>query len=637
MKGYSLICAYAKTSRGIGFRGTIPWSIPDEMKHFKKITTCYNGTINQSTNQENIVIMGRKTWDSLSPKYKPLVNRKNYIISKQMSMGSYLFDKAKNSLERWHPEDDNNSVIEVVNDYREAIELIERKHGLSNCFNIGGSQLYTDALKDPKCIRLYLTEINDDTNKYEPNKYETNKYETNKYETNKYDTNKYETNKYETNKYDTNKYDTFFPAIPQRFRLVSTEEVIAHGKFLMNEQSISDNNIKMRYMVYEDWTDKHSEEHNYLNILREIIGGRSAPCGSNMSDSNMSGSILNSTSSGSTMSGSNMSGSTMSGSTLTKNKQNIRPDRTGIGTIALFGRQMRFSLANNVMPLLTTKRVYWKGVVEELLFFLRGDHDNRKLQAQNVHIWDGNTTREYLDKYQKQHIETHDLGLAYGVQWRASGAKLGNINTDYRGKGIDQLAELIANIKNDPYSRRLIINAWNVPQLEDMALVPCHMMYQFFVDFDNNEFHEQTKTNENEQDKNKQNTNKQNTNNETPNQQNTNQQNRGKLSCMMTQRSCDMFLGVPFNIASCALLTHIIAKTCGLDAHEIIVNMGDAHIYQNHMDQVQEQLKRECFRFPTIEITKSLESVADIEALTFNDIKLNQYHSWPTIKAEMAI
>jgi len=199
-----------------------------------------------------------------------------------------------------------------------------------------------------------------------------------------------------------------------------------------------------------------------------------------------------------------------------------------VHNLVIFGTQLKFSL-RETLPLLTTKKVFFRGVVEELLFFLRGDHDNRKLQAVGVHIWDANTTRDYLDRTGRPHLEEHDLGLAYGVQWRAAGAKLGTLGTKYRG--IDQLAKVIHLIKTEPTSRRILMNAWNVADLNDMALPPCHVLYQFGV-FD------------------------------------------GRLNCVMFQRSADVFLGLPFNIASTGLLVHILAAVTGLVAG------GNDHIHR---------------------------------------------------------
>lgn len=213
--------------------------------------------------------------------------------------------------------------------------------------------------------------------------------------------------------------DTFFPKIPKHFRKV---------------KEIRGKTPGVTFQIWKNWTFSESPEHQYIDMLRDIIDNGEE-----------------------------------------------KKDRTGIGTKSLFGKQLRFSLENETIPLLTTKKVWYKGVVEELLFFLRGDHDNRKLKKKGVHIWDGNTSREYLDRYDKKHIETDDLGLAYGVQWRAAGAKLQNIDTDYRGKGVDQIQECIDLIKYNPASRRILFHAWNIQDRDDMALVPCHIMYQFYV------------------------------------------------------------------------------------------------------------------------------------------------------------
>jgi len=256
--------------------------------------------------------------------------------------------------------------------------------------------------------------------------------------------------------------------------------------------------------------------------------------------------------------------------------------------LAVFGTQLKCSLIT--FPLLTTKKVFFRGVVEELLFFLRGDHDNRKLQAHGVHIWDDNTTREYLDRTGKCHLEEHDLGLAYGVQWRSAGSKLGSIDTKYRD-GIDQLKNVIHLIRTEPTSRRIIMSAWNVESLKDMALPPCHVLYQFDV-------------------------------------------HQGRLNCVMYQRSADVFLGLPFNIASTALLVNILANVTGLTPGEMAIFIGNAHIYKEHVDAAREQLARDPYPFPILQILKRID---DIEGLTFEDFSLIGYQSHPSIKAKIVV
>jgi len=253
----------------------------------------------------------------------------------------------------------------------------------------------------------------------------------------------------------------------------------------------------------------------------------------------------------------------------------------------------------NNFPLLTTKRIYWKGVVEELLWFLKGNTNACLLQEKGVHIWDGNSTREFLDSRGQQTRQVGDCGPIYGFQWRHYGAKYVDCYTDYSNLGIDQLKECIKTIIEDPTSRRIVMTAYNLEQLPEMSLPPCHVMYQFYVTTD------------------------------------------GHLNCFLYQRSGDMFLGVPFNIASTALLTSIIAHYTGLIPGDVRLDICDAHIYSEHLDAVNTQLQRVPTRLPTITINddNTFVSVDDImnkiESLTFDKIVLNGYNPQPTIKAPM--
>ena len=267
-----------------------------------------------------------------------------------------------------------------------------------------------------------------------------------------------------------------------------------------------------------------------------------------------------------------------------------RTDRTKVGTLSLFGAQQRWDLSQ-CFPLLTTKGVFWKGVVEELLWFVRGDTDARHLSEKGVTIWDGNASREFLDARGLVEREEGDLGPVYGFQWRHFGAPYTTCHSDYTGQGTDQLTELIATIKTDPMSRRLVMTAWNPAALRDMALPPCHIMSQFYVA-------------------------------------------DGRLSCQMYQRSCDMGLGVPFNIASYSLLTCLIAQVCGLKPGEFIHTLGDAHVYLTHVEALKEQIGRMPNTFPVLRLN---EGVREIEQFTAADITLVGYNAHPRIKMEMAL
>jgi thymidylate synthase len=247
-----------------------------------------------------------------------------------------------------------------------------------------------------------------------------------------------------------------------------------------------------------------------------------------------------------------------------------KEDRTGTGTLSVFGHQIRFDLSRG-FPLVTTKKLHLKSIIHELLWFLRGDSNVRYLQENGVSIWD-----EWAD-------ENGDLGPIYGVQWRRWKSA--------RGDTIDQVEDAVRRIRKDPDSRRIIVNAWNVGELADMALPPCHTLFQFYVA-------------------------------------------DGKLSCQLYQRSADVFLGVPFNIASYALLTHMMAQQTDLGVGEFIWTGGDCHLYLNHLEQVEEQLTREPLPLPRLAIRRKPDSIFDYR---YEDFEILNYESHPHIKAAVAV
>ena len=282
----------------------------------------------------------------------------------------------------------------------------------------------------------------------------------------------------------------------------------------------------------------------------------------------------------------------------------VKSDRTGTGTRSVFGHQMRFNLAEG-FPLLTTKKVFLKGVIHELLWFLAGDTNIKYLVDNGVHIWDNDAYRYYnelcirhgvlpvtmeafLEASQQQIVSPiegytfGDLNHIYGYQWRSWPKP--------DGSHIDQIRQVIDTIKHNPDSRRMIVSAWNVAEVENMALPPCHVLFQFYVA-------------------------------------------EGKLSCQLYQRSADTFLGVPFNIASYALLTMMIARECGLEAGEFIHTLGDTHLYLNHLEQAAEQLSRTPRKLPTMHLNPDVKSIFDFK---FEDFTLEGYDPYPTIKAPMS-
>ena len=253
------------------------------------------------------------------------------------------------------------------------------------------------------------------------------------------------------------------------------------------------------------------------------------------------------------------------------NEGTRKEDRTGTGTISVFGHQMRFDVSKG-FPLLTTKKMFTRGIIEELLWFISGDTNKKTLQAKTVHIWDGCGDDE-----------TGELGPIYGHQWRAW--------QDYEGGSIDQLMNAVETIKKNPDSRRIIVCSWNVAQIDQMGLPPCHCFYQFYVA-------------------------------------------DGKLSLQLYQRSADTFLGVPFNIASYALLLMMMAQVTGLEVGEFVHTLGDAHIYLNHLDQVKLQLSREPLQLPKMIINPEIKDIRDFK---IEDFKLEGYECHPAIKGEVSV
>ncbi len=286
-----------------------------------------------------------------------------------------------------------------------------------------------------------------------------------------------------------------------------------------------------------------------------------------------------------------------------KNEGVVKSDRTGTGTKSVFGHQMRFDLSEG-FPLLTTKKVFLKGVIHELLWFLAGDTNIKYLVENGVHIWDNDAYRYYNElciKHGVLPVSREDFLAAAGVESPIEGYRFGDLNHVYgyqwrhwdkaeEGSFVDQIAEVVETIKKNPDSRRMIVSAWNVAEVEGMALPPCHVLFQFYVA-------------------------------------------DGHLSCQLYQRSADTFLGVPFNIASYALLTMMIAQVCGLKAGEFVHTLGDTHLYLNHLEQVDEQLSREPRTLPTMHLNPDVKSVFDFR---YEDFTLEGYDPHPAIKAPMS-
>lgn len=273
-------------------------------------------------------------------------------------------------------------------------------------------------------------------------------------------------------------------------------------------------------------------------------------------------------------------------------KEGVIEDGRNGKVLTVFGSAMHFSLKDNTIPLLTTKKLAWKTCLRELLWFIRGQTSNEVLKKQNVHIWDGNASREFLDSRGLTNLKENDLGPIYGHQWRHFNAKYSDCNTDYKDQGFDQLDYIIKCLKDtkERNSRRLVMSAWNPCQLDEMALPPCHILCQFNVTDGN------------------------------------------KLSCSLYQRSCDLGLGVGFNIASYSFLTHLIAHHCNLEVLDFYYYLGNCHIYEQHIEPLREQILREPYKFPKIVIKNKYE---DIISYNVDDFEILDYEFHPLIKMEM--
>lgn len=473
------VVAASAAGRGIGWKGDLPWRIPGDMKHFKEVTSKA-----PAEGLTNAVVMGRKTWESIPPKFRPLEGRMNVVLTSapESSSGSY-------------PEG-----VVVASSLQDAWEqLATKKDSLGEIFVIGGGKVYEQAITEKYVHKVVYTEVDTPP---------------------------------------TMEFDTFFPELKD-FECADSdqENVPTHQD--------AKSGLNYRFLTY---TRSNAEEQQYLDLIQDIL------------DNGIQ-----------------------------------RGDRTGTGTMSKFGAQMRFDLRNNQLPLLTTKRTFWRGVAEEILWFISGSTNAKELSDKDIHIWDGNGSKEFLESRGLGHREEGDLGPVYGFQWRHFGAKYSDMHANYDGQGVDQLQQCIDKIINNPEDRRIIMSAWNPADLDQMALPPCHMFCQFYVDTHKNE-----------------------------------------VSCQLYQRSADMGLGVPFNIASYALLTHMVAHVTGRKAGDLVHTIGDAHVYLNHIEPLKEQLKRTPRAFPKIYLHPKKENPT-IDDFTYDDFSVVGYSPMKTIKMEMAV
>ena len=482
----NVIVAYCKKNNGIGKNNKIPWFLKNDLKNFQQITS---KTFKPYT--KNMVVMGRKTWDSIPDKHKPLKNRLNVVLTRNKDVRlKHEIESYKDTIVKY----DFNEILDVAK--------LNTAFNISNIFIIGGESLYKMALESDSISKIYVTEVYED---------------------------------YEC--------DTFFPQIDkEKYKLSYV------SKFY------SENNIYYRYLEYvnknndsvETWVNK--EEKQYLDTLHNIITNGIET-----------------------------------------------EDRTSVGTYSLFGERFVYNL-EDTFPALTTKKIFLRGVFEELMLYLSGNTDNAILNEKDIKIWNGNTSREFLDNRGLWHYPEGDMGESYGFNFRHYGGLYETCKQDYRGCGFDQLEYVLYLIKNDPNSRRIIINLWNPGTMNNAALPACLCFYQFYVDT-----------------------------------------RHKKLNLQIYIRSSDYFLANNWNTLTGALLVNMICnlKDINLTPGKLTVITGDTHIYKNHIDQVKQNLERTPLPFPKLVFKcGALESIYDYK---YEDIRLIDYCPYKNIKAPMAV
>lgn len=493
-----LIVAYRGKDRGIGNDNTIPWHISEDLLTFKTKTTNVINVPNTKI-QQSIVVMGRKTWDSIPIKFRPLKNRLNYVVSTNTS------DEFKHEIESHQ----NTFLINNLDIFLKSCSSDMN----DNIWIIGGAKIYEHVLKTDLVNEIHVTEI-----------YPTNLLKT--------------------------ECDVFFPVIDTTHFAISNVTPI-------NETVCGATNdiIHYRYITYirsnsslssaDIW---NSNETQYLDTLREIL-----------------------------------------------NTGQKTADRTGVGTLSIFGKQFKYDLAEG-LPVLTTKRVFLRAVFEELMLYLRGQTDNRILQEKGIHIWDGNTSREFLDSRNLAHYPEGDMGETYGFNFRHFGGEYSDCEADYgHGNGFDQLEYVINEIKTNPHSRRIIINLWNPNTLHKAALPSCLCQYQFYVNLVKN-----------------------------------------TLNLQIYIRSSDFFLANNWNTCTGAFFVYMLCNLEGIDLMpgELTVVTGDTHLYLNHLDGVRENLERQPRPQPVVKIKEKQTNIWDFK---WEDLEIIGYLPQKNIKVEMAV
>jgi thymidylate synthase len=505
-----LVAAVSKNGV-IGVGGTLPWNIPEDLRHFRDLT------------YGHCVVMGYNTWMSLPDASRPLPGRINIILSREPPTETLPENV------HWviHHSSRNKLIAGLTLESREHLRKICSAYPDKKVFIIGGEQTYDLFFNifsgEFMPTKLHITHVD----KMIPEQH----------------------------------------GMLTHFRVSTDYQITSYSA----KHKSTTEGCTFQFITYEL---KENYMRNHLSH-RPIVGEPVPP---------------------------HTPSADQTYTTLLKDILEYgskRSDRTGTGTTSVFGRQLRFDISGSI-PLLTTKYVPWKAVVKELLWFLRGDTDASKLAADGVRIWDGNTSREFLDGRGLSHLPEGDIGAGYGFQWRHFGGAYQTCKETYDNTiGYDQVAAVLEQLRHDPFSRRIFMSAWNPAVLKDMALPPCHVSAQFYVDED----------------------------------QVTGQRH---LSCHMYQRSVDTFLGLPFNIMSYATLTHILATLTDMHPKELIISTGDTHIYNDHIEQIKTQIERYPYSAPLLVIDPAIKEKR-LEEITVDDFDVIGYFHHNVLKGKMAV
>jgi dihydrofolate reductase/thymidylate synthase len=539
---YNFIVAISK-NKGIGLKGKLPWNLPADMAYFKETTT---KVFSQSeTDYHNTSFNFINTAKEIFNKYhlhdKKKSNKRNMVV-----MGRNTWESIP---EKFRPLSNRINVVlssneEFHSNHPIKKELFYTSRSIEYIFDLAGELKSQDMLNE-----IYViggTKVFDEFLKNYPDQCKLI---------------------FQTNINKNFESDVFFE-IPNNFHPLYVSKTFAGNEDIKennNNTNAVDNQITYDYRIL--FNQNITNDQNLMENFNQIIN----PYFVTKYPKHEEFQYLD----------------TMRKILETGSSKN---DRTGVGTISNFGVRMSYD-CSQTFPLLTTKDTFWRGIVEELIWFIKGDTSAKDLQDKKVHIWDGNSSREYLDKLGLKEREVGDLGPVYGFQWRHFGAEYKTMHHDYTGEGVDQLKEVIDTIKNNPNSRRIIMSAWNPSDLKIMALPPCHVLCQFYLE-------------------------------------------NNKLNLQMYQRSGDMGLGVPFNIASYSLLLVMVAHVTGKQPGNFIHIIGDTHIYKNHIDAIRKQLLRTPKPFPILKINRDVKNIEDFK---FEDFTLINYNHWPKIKMEMAV